>query len=146
MRTIYFTSDSHFGHANFLYFKDEGGERIRKEFDSLIGMDEAMIERWNARVKPQDIIYHLGDVCFGGSAMLQSIMRRLNGHKRLILGNHDRLDMGLYAKYFDKIMSWRYFSTDVTKSNICLIACHYPLHPDTVAYASPWGENNFCVH
>jgi calcineurin-like phosphoesterase family protein len=144
--TIYFISDTHFSHANFLTFKDEGGERIRKEFESVTEMDEVMIERWNARVGQDDIIYHLGDVCFGGPERLGTIMDRLNGRKRLILGNHDREEMSIYRKYFQKIASWRYFSSDVTGCDIALIACHYALHPETVGYNYKFWSNNFCVH
>lgn len=145
-REIYFTSDTHFCHANFLMFRDEGGERIRKEFESPNEMDEAMIERWNARVRPQDVIYHLGDVLFGKPSDLDRIMSKLNGRKRLILGNHDNMDMGVYAKYFQKIMSWRYFSSDITGCETTFIACHYPLHPSTIKADYAWSGQNYCVH
>jgi calcineurin-like phosphoesterase family protein len=104
---IWFTSDTHFGHANFLKFMNDAGERIRP-FASVEEMDEHMVERWNARVRPGDKVYHLGDVCFGDAA----ILARLNGSKRLILGNHDNIkDATLYAA-FKKIQLWRFFKDD----------------------------------
>ena len=51
-------------------------------------MNEVLIQRWNEKVKPSDIIFHLGDVAFGGSELWNRIMPQLNGHKILILGNH----------------------------------------------------------
>ena len=47
-------------------------------------MDWTMIERWNSVVKPNDVVYHLGD--FGESWPAQY----LNGKIRLILGNYER--------------------------------------------------------
>lgn len=53
-------------------------------------MDEVLIKNWNDKVKPDDIVFHLGDFCFGGSDSWSRIVQQLNGHIHLILGNHDR--------------------------------------------------------
>ena len=50
---IYFTSDTHFLHDNIV--------PLRPVFSSLEEMTEEIIRRWNAVVRPQDRIYHLGD-------------------------------------------------------------------------------------
>lgn len=50
-------------------------------------MDEAMVERWNSKVKPEDTIYHLGDVVINRKSL--AVVKRLNGRKILIRGNHD---------------------------------------------------------
>jgi len=52
-------------------------------------MDQKLIENWNKVVKPSDYIFHLGDFCFKGSQYWDKILNQLNGHKFLILGNHD---------------------------------------------------------
>lgn len=139
MRTIWFTADSHWTHSNILLFMDEGGERIRKEFDSVIEMDETMIGRWNAKVGKQDIVYHLGDVCFGGAARLNEIASRLNGHKRLVMGNHDRYDIGEYRKHFQIKPAGRHFGTDVTGCDISFLVSHIPLHQESVRNAHTTG-------
>lgn len=87
-------------------------------------MNEVMIDNWNKTVKPDDKIYHLGDVSFGNAQKMEAVLCRLNGKKRLIMGNHDSYPIEHYAKYFQKIMSWRQFK-DMPKP---FIACHYPLH------------------
>lgn len=70
-------------------------------------MDEVMIANWNSVVGQYDKIYHLGDVCFN-LTRYHSIMPRLNGKKRLILGNHDKFNMGDYMKHFGEIKeSWQ---------------------------------------
>lgn len=50
-------------------------------------MNESLIANWNSKVGPNDTIYHLGDIGFSRS--LDRILRRLNGRKIWILGNHD---------------------------------------------------------
>ena len=59
-------------------------------------MNEDLIKRWNAVVKPNDIVWHLGDFCFGKKENVQSIFPRLNGKIRIVLGNHDHHKMKFY--------------------------------------------------
>ncbi len=70
-------------------------------------MDEHMIEKWNEVVRPQDHVWHLGDVTMKHKEYLKHI-RRLNGHKRLVMGNHD---LGTAQEYlaagFQKIAGYR---------------------------------------
>ena len=107
MSDIFFTSDTHFGHANtFLKFQNPDGSPMRP-FTSVEEMDETMIARWNGIVTPQDKIYHLGDVAFGPNDHFAKILRRLAGRKRLILGNHDKRTPKEYAEFFDDVYSSR---------------------------------------
>jgi calcineurin-like phosphoesterase family protein len=85
---IFFTADTHFGHAaaRALY---------RRPFPSVAAMDEAMVARWNETVAPEDEIWHLGDFVVGPrresvvAEAAASLLARLNGRKRLIIGNND---------------------------------------------------------
>jgi calcineurin-like phosphoesterase family protein len=53
-------------------------------------MNEVLVENWNSLVKPEDTVWHLGDVALCRSKEdIQHIVSRLNGHKSLIIGNHD---------------------------------------------------------
>lgn len=122
-RNRWFTSDSHFGHASFMTkFKDEHGHPARP-FDSVAHMDEHMVERWNAVVGPDDVVHHLGDICFS-QKHLTTILPRLNGKLYLVLGNHDRLDAGFYDKHFHKVRGWFHF----TEPGAAMICTHCPLH------------------
>lgn len=47
-----------------------------------------MIQRWNEKVKPEDLVYHLGDFSMSMRG-LDQIVYGLNGTKVLIPGNHD---------------------------------------------------------
>lgn len=80
----YFTSDTHFGHANIIKF-------CERPFKDFAHMDEALIANWNETVTPDDHIYHLGDLAMGSFERWDGILSRLNGHKHLVIGNHDRI-------------------------------------------------------
>lgn len=79
---VFFTSDTHFGHDRIIDF-------CKRPFNSVAEMDEAIINNWNSVVKPTDYVFHLGDFCFKGSQYWDKILNQLNGHKFLVLGNHD---------------------------------------------------------
>lgn len=80
MGNLFFTADTHFNHTNIIRYCD-------RPFDNVHEMNECIIKEWNAVVKPKDIVYHLGDFGFGQDT--EQIFGRLNGTKRLIIGNHD---------------------------------------------------------
>lgn len=87
-------------------------------------MNEIMIDNWNKLVKPEDKIYHLGDVYFGSQQSAEGILSRLNGKKRLVVGNHDTIygKENILQKYFQKLYMWRLFK----EHNMCLT--HVPIH------------------
>lgn len=104
---IFFVSDQHFSHSNILKFTTSNGEKLRPEFSSIEEMDVELINRHNKVIDQYQKIYFLGDICFNLNRY-HSIMPRLNGKKRLILGNHDKFNMYEYLKYFEKIQeSWQ---------------------------------------
>lgn len=115
MINTFFTSDHHFGHKNILEYEKE-----YRPFSSLEEMHEVMIERWNNVVRNNDIVYHLGDFCFGRNNI--EIASRLNGKKRIILGNHDIYPVSDYMRYFDKVFGILYWK-------MCILT-HIPVHPN----------------
>lgn len=121
MKDIFVISDTHFGHANMLKFTDNAGVLIRPLFESVEHMDETMIENWNSVVKDDDIVYHLGDVYIGGNRG-NTVLPRLRGRKRLILGNHDNGKDQNLLKNFQKIMMWRMFP------EFNCVLTHVPIH------------------
>lgn len=113
MVDIYIISDTHFGHANIIRY-------CNRPFADAQEMDEKMIAAWNDVVRPQDHVYHLGDFAVSEERLVHCA-ERLNGHKRLILGNHDNhAPMATYARMFEKILAWRLFKP--------VILTHMPLH------------------
>lgn len=124
MSNIFVISDTHFSHTNsWEKFKRADGSPLRP-FTSTEEMDETMVERWNAKVKPGDHVYHLGDCAIAKRGL--EFVRRLNGKKRLVRGNHDIFKDELYRDIgFEKIYGVRVFVDR-------FILSHIPLHPDCV--------------
>lgn len=121
MANIFFISDTHFGHAALLNFKNEDGSPVRT-FSSVEEMDETLIQRWNSVVRPQDHVYHLGDVAMKRPFL--DTLSRVNGHKRLVRGNHDIFRTKDYLKYFDEIYASRVLDN--------LLFTHIPVHPESM--------------
>ena len=110
--TIWFISDTHFGHRKII-------EYCNRPFKDVGHMDEVMIANWNNKVGQNDIVYHLGDFALNKDP--EKYLRRLNGQKFLIRGNHDkrpRVDHG-WANI------WDYRELRHEKQNIVL--CHYAM-------------------
>ena len=78
----WFTSDTHFCHANIIKY-------CNRPFKDIQEHDEMLIRNWNARVKQEDHVYHLGDFAFRNKAAAASIRNRLMGKIFFIQGNHD---------------------------------------------------------
>lgn len=103
MAKIFLISDTHFGHNNIYKFVSfDGVTRTRPKFDNADEADAFMIEMWNDVVDPSDHVYHLGDVAMPKWAI--NTVKKLNGHKRLVLGNHDTHPTKLYLEAgFEKL-------------------------------------------
>ena len=118
-------SDHHLGHTNsWEKFKLSDGSPLRP-FTSTEEMNETMIERHNAKVKDQDTVYFLGDVVINKKYL--ELVKRMNGRKILVRGNHDIFkDEDYRAVGFEQMHGVRVF---VDK----FILSHIPLHPDCVS-------------
>lgn len=88
---IWITSDSHFSHKNII-------EYCSRPFTDVEQMNEHLVDAWNSCVRDGDIVLHLGDVAMGRPCDSEPALRRLNGRKVLVHGNHDsKRHMRLYA-------------------------------------------------
>ena len=115
MSRVFVTSDTHYWHHNVLKFEPEA-----RPFSSVEEMNEVLVDRWNAVVTKRDLVWHLGDVCFGRIENLE-ILSRLNGQKKLVLGNHDTHPAHVYLKYFRDVKA-------CVPYDGCLLS-HVPIHP-----------------
>jgi calcineurin-like phosphoesterase family protein len=114
--TIFFTSDTHFNHARMLTV-----EKDPRPFTTVEEMNEVIIERWNARVTNSDLVYHLGDFTLNGEH--DPFLQRLNGHKFLILGNHDTKQRIKRATLWEGVYETKYLKTPGAR----VILFHYAL-------------------
>jgi calcineurin-like phosphoesterase family protein len=118
---IFYTSD--------LHFCDEKILRVcNRPFDSVDAMNQALILKWNGRINGTDTVYILGDIfpCAGGDEIIViNLLKKLNGEKILILGNHDEEYAQALenSKLFESIKHMA-FVTDTYKE---IVLCHYPL-------------------
>lgn len=118
---IFFTSDLHFHHKNVIQF-------CNRPFGSVEHMNETLIQNWNTVVGEKDHIYMLGDFSFGSANETADILKRLKGHKHLIVGNHDRKGSAdkLFNRDWEKYFVDRhdYFRLKVDGHRFVL--CHFP--------------------
>ena len=112
---IFFTSDTHFGHGGALGL-------YRRPFATVAAMNEGLIERWNATVGSDDVVWHLGDFAIRQpAAVAAELLARLHGRKHLITGNNDpEATTGLEA--------WKSVQpyVEVIVEGVSLVLCHYP--------------------
>jgi len=119
----FFTSDTHFGHANII-------KLCQRPYASVEEMDAALIANWNEIVKPEDTVYHLGDFAFrAGGKRAAEIAHQLNGTIWITEGNHEEDLLDAYKQ------GWlsgsgihflpRYHETKIEGQKI--VMCHYAM-------------------
>lgn len=142
---LWFSSDLHLSHANILGFQtdcvkcDRTGEWVTdgevstclncmgtgevpmRHFSSVEEMDETLVSLHNSRVRPQDHWWFLGDLTMQRRLKgIEHLIGRMNGHKRIILGNHDIAPISDYTQWFEKVVSYRVIDN--------LMFSHIPIH------------------
>lgn len=75
----FYISDWHYGHANVIAFDN-------RPFKSLLEMDEALVDRWNAVVSPGDTVYVLGDMFWCSLSDALEKIDDAKGHIQSALG------------------------------------------------------------
>jgi calcineurin-like phosphoesterase family protein len=120
--TTWITSDLHFGHTNIMKFCPQSRARFKNDVEY---MNEAMVSEWNEAIAPEDTVYILGDVAFLPADKAVKIMRRLNGTKILVEGNHDRklLNDPVFRSCFAEVH--KYLDITYEKTRVCMF--HYPI-------------------
>jgi len=80
-RKIYIIGDHHFYHKNIINY-------TRSSFIDVYEMNKYIIKMHNEIVGSDEIVIFLGDFCFKNS-LIVDVLKQMNGHKYLIMGNHD---------------------------------------------------------
>ena len=114
----YFISDLHFGHKNCLAYDN-------RNFKSIEEHDEYLIKQWNDKVGMDDEVWILGDVSWHNVTKTIEIFKRLNGIKKLCIGNHDKqyLKNKDFRDLFAEICHYK--ELEIGKDFIVL--SHYPI-------------------
>ena len=121
---IYCTSDWHFNHNKSFIYQPRG-------FSSIEEMNQTIIEKHNSIVKPDDIVYCLGDCCLGGSREdilkeNKKIIEKLNGQINIIRGNHctdKRIEM---YKTCSNVVECEGYATMLKYKKYHFYLSHYP--------------------
>lgn len=144
--TIWITSDWHFNHNKDFVYTPRG-------FTCVEDMNEAIIEKHNKIVEPDDIVYCLGDLCLGGSSSdnlieCKKMISSMKGHFKIILGNHDtstRAQMYSECENIDSILG---FADIIKYHKYHFYLSHFPTLTSNLDYDKPLKQRTFnlCGH
>jgi calcineurin-like phosphoesterase family protein len=137
--TTFFTSDTHFGHANIIGY-------CKRPFVNVDEMNEALVARWNARVGPDDTVFHLGDFYMGPADGIAKWRARLQGRIVLIRGNHDRSRNAMLRAGFDEVFNVHGYVTSVGGETVDVMLRHHPPADDTWRHTTAFMRYFFCGH
>jgi calcineurin-like phosphoesterase family protein len=145
--SVFFVADTHFGHANIILYTnrpfvdkskdlDDNGRWISHEVAALRvrEMDETLITNWNAVIRAEDIVYHLGDFAFGDA---ERYFRRLNGRIHWVHGNHDKGTWKIRANFASHapMMQIKVALSDRTQD---ITLCHYAMRIWNKSHYGAW--------
>lgn len=117
MGKIFYISDLHLMHRNVIKFDN-------RQFETVEGMDKALIDNWNSVVTNADHVYHLGDFCWGKKDDWITYLKQLNGNIHIVTGNHDLKQFGSdVKKYLAEVADYK----EITDNGRHVILCHYPI-------------------
>lgn len=124
--SIFFTADTHFGHAKIIGF-------CNRPFNDFKEMDDALISNWNKIIDWKDDVYHLGDFACGPDATdsyIANIRYRLNGNIHLIGGNHDRKRRGSVLEWSPRVANlpivWKRDYHELQVGKKLFVLYHFP--------------------
>ena len=134
---IYFTADTHIGHANIIKY-------CNRPFKSIGEHDETLIKNWNETVTEGDEIYHLGDFAFASSDRVQRVTERLAGTKYFIRGNHDK-KRKMPKEWTEVAPLYEIRVTDAElEADQRIIMCHYPIQSWNGKHHGTWHLHGHC--
>jgi len=126
MSNIWISSDWHFSHTNITGPKVSRWKSGYRDFDTTHDMNKTLTETINKYVKEDDILYFLGDFCFGGhnkTPMYRNLLNCKTIH--FIKGNHDN-HINLYKDSFTSLNeNWK-----VNLEDRDFYFSHYPNHKE----------------
>lgn len=126
MGSTWIVSDTHFDHVFVAKLR---GFATKEDHDNQV------IKNWNEVVKPEDIVWHLGDVGMGSLKRFADSIVQLNGTINLITGNHDEVSpihrgshkhQALWFSYFNSIQPFARIKTAVGS----VLLSHFPYSGD----------------
>lgn len=133
MKKIYVTSDTHFNHNNII-------EYCNRPFNSIEEMNETIIKNWNDTITNDDYVFFLGDFCLGNRENLIELGHKLNGHKILIMGNHDRVSATAFKDAGFETIHKKGVIVKFDEFDITIQFSHAPKYNDELVYPNVHGH------
>ena len=133
---VWFTADQHLGHENMIRFANRPDKDAR-------AMDDRLIDSWNEKVQPGDIVFHLGDFTLSDADAAYRYFSRLNG-KIYVLRNIEHHDQRWLQAVHDSgpttyrsrdghvvllppLISLEFPQYGAGKWPLVIVLCHYPV-------------------
>jgi calcineurin-like phosphoesterase family protein len=120
------TSDLHVGHQAILQYCPGRGATVEE-------MNETIVRNWNNLITQEDKVIIVGDVAMGQIEKAPPLIRRLNGKKILVRGNHDKTlckmifaDQEQYGDLFETITFQYEMTHKVDDKKHQLVFAHFP--------------------
>lgn len=140
--TAFFTADLHLLHERVIQYSN-------RPFKNKDHMTEELVGAWNRTVSSSDTTYVLGDVALGNSSATANILRRLNGTKRLIAGNHDARSMESqeFLTCFQSVGSLdtiKIADQSAPSGFQLVVLCHYPMVVWDRSHYGTWQLHGHC--
>ena len=96
-KSVYFIGDTHFDHKNIIRY----GHR---PFSSVAQMNQTIEHKWNSTIGDNEVVYFLGDWCYGRGARPPTYWKRqLRGIIVSIRGSHDQPHSGIHFEDFKEL-------------------------------------------
>lgn len=143
---VWFTADTHFGHGNIIKYcqrpflspeefattRDDPRNKLRISDATVKRHDNALLEAINDRVAADDLLWVVGDFCWGGRVEAMRYRSRIKCRNvYLVWGNHDRRDVAsAFTDCIDQGM------IVVEEQEIWLN--HYPMRSWNKAFHGSW--------
>lgn len=118
---IYFTADPHLGHANIIKF-------CNRPFSDVHDMNKTLTKNWNNVVTADDVIYVIGDFCWGNA---NQYVHHLNGEIHLVPGGHDRKFRSDRVIVEPKLH-------DITYNGQLIVMCHWAMRTWDRSHYGTW--------
>ena len=132
-KQIWFVSDTHFGHIKDFLWAPRG-------FDSIEEHDKSIIQNWNQLIKPEDEVYHLGDVMLNDNEHGLQCLKQLNGKIHILIGNHDTESRVELYKQCSNVVSIDY-AKELKIGKYYFWLCHYPTITANYDDDKPWAKH-----
>ena len=129
-------ADMHLNHEGILF---------KRPFKNIWSMNELMIQNWNEAVKPNDVVYCVGDMMWPakiyGTTEPKEILDRLIGHIIYIPSmewTHEKALLKIGEDRFDKITPLLTIQEVFNGKKVYLTFCHYALQVWPKSHYNQW--------